>query len=113
MTLVRRIPGTKTPVRLDGAAAAVARALTEDQQALHDEALAQREERTVDVGTLDEAAEAGASGWARLPWERVGPDGEQQLAADGITVRCLLRPDGGVPESEDEANLVAIVGRAY
>ena len=113
VTLVRRIPGTKTPVRLDGAAAAVARALTEDQQALHDEALAQREGRTVDVGTLDEAAEAGASGWARLPWERVGPDGEQQLAADGITVRCLLRPDGGVPESEDEANLVAIVGRAY
>jgi prolyl-tRNA synthetase len=31
----------------------------------------------------------------------------------GITVRCLMRADGGVPGSEDEPDLVAVVGRAY
>jgi prolyl-tRNA synthetase len=28
-------------------------------------------------------------------------------------VRCLVRADGGVPDSEDEPDLVAVVGRAY
>ena len=28
-------------------------------------------------------------------------------------VRCLVRADGGVPDSEDEPGLVAVVGRAY
>jgi prolyl-tRNA synthetase len=28
-------------------------------------------------------------------------------------VRCLVRADGGVPDSEDEPDLVALVGRAY
>ena len=112
-TLVRRIPGSKTPVRLDSVASAVGAALAEDQQALHDEALSRREERTVDAETLEEAAAAGASGWARIPWERVGAEGERQLAVDGITVRCLVRRDGGMPDSEDEPDLVALVGRAY
>jgi len=28
-------------------------------------------------------------------------------------VRCLVRDDGGVPDSVDEPDLVAIVGRSY
>ena len=39
--------------------------------------------------------------------------GEARLAADGVTVRCLQRPDGSLPRSEDEDDLVAFVGRAY
>jgi prolyl-tRNA synthetase len=30
-----------------------------------------------------------------------------------VTVRCLRRPDGSVPDAEDEADLVAVVARAY
>jgi prolyl-tRNA synthetase len=113
VTVVRRIPGTKAAVQLDGTTTAVSAALGEDQQTLHDQALARREQRTIDARTLDEAAEAGAVGWARIPWGLLGAEGERQLAVDGITVRCLIRPDGGIPESEDEADTIAVVGRAY
>jgi len=40
-------------------------------------------------------------------------DGETRLRTQGITVRCLQRPDGSLPFDEDEPDLVAIVSRAY
>ena len=113
VTVARRVPGTKAPVALGGAAAAVSAALVEDQQALYDQALARREERTSEVSSVPEAIEAAATGWARLPWATLASDGEAQLAQDAVTVRCLLRADGSVPESEDEPDLVAVVGRSY
>jgi prolyl-tRNA synthetase len=113
VTLARRVPGTKTPTALGAVASAVAAALTEDQQALHDEALARREQRTADVSTVGEAAEAAATGWARVPWAALGADGEAKLAEQSVSVRCLLRPDGSVPEDGDEDGLVAVVGRSY
>jgi prolyl-tRNA synthetase len=113
VTLARRIPGTKTPTAIGAVAPAVAAALADDQKALHDEALARREERTADVGTAAEAAEAAAAGWARVPWSVIGPEGEAKLAEQSVSVRCLLRPDGSVPEDGDEDGLVAIVGRSY
>ncbi|MEJ7705097.1 MAG: hypothetical protein WKF47_16250 [Geodermatophilaceae bacterium] len=88
-------------------------ALVEDQQALYDEALARREHATVDVSTVDEAAAAAATGWARIPWSTLGVEGETLLGTQAITVRCLVRADGGVPESEDEPDLIAVVGRSY
>jgi prolyl-tRNA synthetase len=30
-----------------------------------------------------------------------------------VTVRCLQRSDGTVPDADDEPDLVAIVGRSY
>jgi prolyl-tRNA synthetase len=30
-----------------------------------------------------------------------------------VTIRCIQRADGSLPASEDEADLVAIVGRSY
>jgi len=113
VTLVRRVPQTKTPTPLGRVRADVADALVADQQALYDEALARREGATVEVSTADEAAEAAVSGWARLPWSALGPDGEAELAARGVTVRCLVRPDGGVPEADDEPGAIAVVARAY
>ncbi|HEX8498139.1 MAG TPA: proline--tRNA ligase [Actinomycetales bacterium] len=113
VTLVRRIPGTKVPVPLAELTAAVATALDDDQRALHDEALARRDAATVDVTTVAEAVEAAAGGWARIPWDRLGVEGETALAGHGVTVRCLVRPDGGVPESDDEPGAVAVVARAY
>jgi prolyl-tRNA synthetase len=43
----------------------------------------------------------------------VGPDGEAKLADAGVTVRCLTRADGSVPDADDEPGLVAYVARSY
>jgi prolyl-tRNA synthetase len=112
-TLVRRIPGGKHPVPLAGVAAAVGEALADDHAALFEQSLRHREERTVDVTTVEAAAEAAASGWARIPWAALGEEGEDRLATQSVSVRCLVRADGSVPDSEDEPDLVAYVARAY
>jgi len=113
VTVARRIPGTKAPTALAAVVDAVTAALTEDQQALYDEALARREQYTADVATVEEAAEAAATGWARVPWAALGEAGEAKLAEQSVSVRVLVRPDGSVPEAGDESDLVAIVGRSY
>jgi prolyl-tRNA synthetase len=112
-SLARRIPGTKEVTALTGVVRAVEQALRLDQQTLYDQALARREAATTDVRTLPEAAEAAAAGWARVPWSAVGVEGERQLAQRGVTVRCLVRPDGAVPDSDDAPRVIAVVARAY
>ncbi|MFB9234298.1 proline--tRNA ligase [Plantactinospora siamensis] len=112
-TVVRRTGGAKTPVAVTDVVSTVLAALEADQQALHDEALALRDSRTVSVGSLGEAIEAAASGWARVPWSAVGAAGEAEANGKGVTVRCLLRSDGSVPDHEDEPDLLAILSRAY
>jgi len=111
--LVRRTNGSKTTVPVPDVVAAVLAALDADQQALYDEALAMRESRTADVESLDDAIAAAATGWARVPWSVVGVEGEAKANAQGVTVRCLRRADGTVPDSEDEPDLVAILARSY
>lgn len=111
--LVRRIAGTKTPVSLDGIAEAVTDALAADQEALWAEALKFRADHTVDTSSLAEAIEAAGTGFARLAWDKCGTRGETEAAAGGVTVRCLQRADGTVPDSEDEPGLVALLGRSY
>jgi prolyl-tRNA synthetase len=113
VVLVRRFDGAKTPVALAEVVSAVVAALDADQKALYDEALARRLDHTVDVSTVDEAIEAAGPGWARLPWSAVGSAGETRANGAGVTVRCLARPDGSVPDSEDEPDLVAYLARAY
>jgi prolyl-tRNA synthetase len=111
--VVRRTDGSKTPVAVADVVSAVLAALDADQQALYDQALAHRESRTVEVSTLADALDAAATGWARVPWSAVGAQGEAEANAEGVTVRCLVRADGSVPDSEDEPDLVAILGRSY
>ncbi|MGA7280515.1 MAG: proline--tRNA ligase, partial [Acidimicrobiia bacterium] len=65
------------------------------------------------VSTLGEVAEAAAVGWARLPSDIVGENGETVLAESAITIRCLTRPDGTCPETVDEKGLIAYAARAY
>jgi prolyl-tRNA synthetase len=78
------------------------------------EATKARQDRTVDVTTLEEAVEAGGTGFARIPLRSLGADGEDRLATHALSVRCLQRSDGGLAETEDdEAALVAVVGRSY
>jgi len=111
--LVRRRDGSKSPTPVASVVPDVLAALEADQQGLYDEALAMRESRTVDVSRLDEAMEATTTGWARVPWAAVGEAGEARANEVGVTVRCLLRPDGSVPDAEDEPDLQAILSRAY
>jgi prolyl-tRNA synthetase len=118
-TLVRRISagdtgeGRKTQVPIDGVPAAVAAELDRQQAALLAEATERRESNTVEVATLADAREAAAGGWARIAWDTIGPEGEAELAQAGVSVRCLRRADGSLPESDDEPGLVAVVARSY
>ncbi|MBF9134903.1 proline--tRNA ligase [Plantactinospora sp. S1510] len=111
--LVRRTGGSKTPVPVADVVSAVLAALEADQRTLHDEALALRESRTASVDTLDEAIEAAGAGWALVPWSAVGVEGEAKANAQAVTVRCLRRADGSVPDSEDEPELTAVLARSY
>jgi prolyl-tRNA synthetase len=111
--MARRVTGDKTPVALGEVVAAVTSSLKADQEILFDDALSFREDRTVDVKTLGDALEAAQTGWARVPWSAVGAEGETEANGKAVTVRCLVRPDGGVPDSDDEPDLLAILARAY
>ncbi|MGH3930384.1 MAG: proline--tRNA ligase [Pseudonocardiaceae bacterium] len=111
--LVRRIPGTKEPVALTALVTEIEAALRVDQQALYDQALARREAASPHVESIDEALEAAANGWARIPWSTLGEQGETQLTEHAVTVRCLTRPDGSLPDSGDEPDLIAWVARSY
>ncbi|MEA2715692.1 MAG: prolyl-tRNA synthetase [Actinomycetota bacterium] len=111
-TLVRRDTSEKTGVLLVDMLAEVARVLEAAQENLAQEAYLRTESRTRPVCTLAEVREAAAAGFARVPWDDIR-DQEDDLARDGLTVRCLQRSGGGVPLSSDEPDLVAIVAKAY
>jgi prolyl-tRNA synthetase len=113
VTLVRRDSGEKAAVPLAEAATRVVAALDAAQGALLAEARDRRESRTAEVGTVADALEASATGFARIPWATIEGEGEAELARSAVTVRCLQRADGSLPESPEEADLVATVGRAY
>ena len=113
ITVARRDSGAKANESVDAVAALVPRLLEEIQATLLAEATAFRDARTAHVTTVDEAREAAQTGFARIPWATLGEQGETVLARDGVTVRCISRPDGSVPDAEDEPDNIAIVGRAY
>jgi prolyl-tRNA synthetase len=113
VTLVRRVSRSKAAVPLEGVAKAVTAALDEQQADLLREATERRDANSADVTSLAEAADAAGTGWARLPWADVGTDGEAALAEHAVTVRCLVRPDGTVPDDEDEPGVLAVVARSY
>jgi prolyl-tRNA synthetase len=110
VTLVRRDRQGKQSLPLDGAPAAVPPLLDDIQRSLYADALDHRERSTQDVGA---AGEVEGPGLHRIAWDTLGAAGEAELAERGYTVRCLLRSDGGIPQSPDEPGLVAYVARAY
>jgi prolyl-tRNA synthetase len=113
VTVVRRDTGDKQQVPVGEAAARVAELVEQIQADMLAAATARRDEATTEVSSVDEAAEASQTGFARLPWRLVRGDGEARLAGQGITVRCLMAADGGLPGSDDDDDLVAVVARAY
>jgi prolyl-tRNA synthetase len=113
VTVVRRDTGEEATIPVGEAAAVVDRLLADIQASMLAGAVRRRDERTVDVSSVGEAAEAGKVGFARVPWALLADGGEDQLAQDAVTVRCLQRPDGSLPVSEDEPDIVATVARSY
>jgi prolyl-tRNA synthetase len=114
VTLVRRDTNEKSSTPILGLPRHVADLLARMQGEMLAAATAERDARIHDAGTVDEAAEAARDGWGRISWAvlRDG-DGENRLREHGVTVRCLRRPDGSVPDSEDEPDTEAFVARAY
>jgi prolyl-tRNA synthetase len=112
-TIVRRDAEERDQVPLDGLASTVPGLLDEVQAAMLEEATRFRDSSTVEVESLEEAAEAGQEQVAKIAWERLGPGGEAKLLEQGVSVRCIQRPDGSIPAADEEPDLVALAARAY
>jgi prolyl-tRNA synthetase len=112
-TVVRRDRNEKVTVALGEVVDRAAAVLDESQAFLFADALERRQARTAEVTTVEDAIEAAKTGFARIPYATLGADGEDRLATEAVTVRCLQRPDGSVPEAGDEPDLVAWVARSY
>ena len=115
VVLSRRDDTTKASRPLDSVVASVTELLESSQAALFAEALRRREENTIKASTMEEAEEAAQAGFVVIPGSVLAADdGEGRLNAGGITVRLLQRPDGSLPDPDDDLNeLDAVVGRAY
>ena len=106
----RRDTREKSSVPLDAVVDRVQSLTDTIQIDMLEAAAARRDSVITDCSTLAEARDAAQAGVARVPWRVVGTSGEQDLAAAGVTVRCLQSADGGVPDDEDG---LAYVARAY
>jgi prolyl-tRNA synthetase len=111
--LYRRDTRDKATVGIDSVVDEVQRLTSRIQIDMFEAATARRDAAISDCTTLDEAREAAQTGVARVPWDVVGISGEQDLAAGGITVRCLQLGDGSLPETDHDAGALAYVARAY
>ncbi|WP_328293810.1 proline--tRNA ligase [Kineococcus sp. NBC_00420] len=113
VTLVRRDSGERRRPTLEAVASLVPALLQQVQGDLLQRGRQRLRDRTADVSSVPEAAEAARTGFGRIPWRTLGVDGEAELARNAVTVRCLQRPDGSLPEADDEDDLVAVVARSY
>jgi prolyl-tRNA synthetase len=111
--VVRRDDATKTTVAIAGAVTMAAELLETIQRDMLAAATAARDARIVDVGSVAEARDATANGFARIPWRTLGLEGESTLRESSVTVRCLRRGDGSLPDGDDDPEAIAFVGRAY
>ena len=111
--LYRRDTRDKTRVSIDGVVAEVQRLTGRIQTDMLDAATAGRDAFIADCTTLDQVRDVAQTGVARVPWDVVGPSGEDDLAASGLTVRCLQLGDGALPDTDDDAGAFAFVARAY
>jgi prolyl-tRNA synthetase len=113
VTIVRRDTGEKQAAPIGEVVHRVTNLLLLVQSELLTKATTSRDDRIADVTTVDDAAKAATTGWAKLPWDVVRGEGEARRARDAVSVRCLQRADGSVPAADDEPGLVAFVARSY
>jgi prolyl-tRNA synthetase len=113
VNIARRDGTGREAVKIGDAGAAATAGVQSVHAALLAQAMDLLASGTADVDNLEEAMDAGRTGFARLPWAACGPEGERRLNRAGFSVRCLTDPDGSVPETTDDDDLCAIVARAY
>jgi prolyl-tRNA synthetase len=111
--LYRRDTRDKTKVALATAVDEVQRLARRMQTDMLAAATARRDAFLSDCSTAEQARDVAQTGVARVPWKSIGVAGEESLAADGVTVRCLQRGDGGLPDGDDDIGAVAYIARAY
>ena len=111
--LYRRDTRDKTRVSIDSVVDEVQLLTGRIQSDMLEAATVRRDAFIADCSTLDQARDVAQTGVARVPWEVVGPSGEQNFAASGLTVRCLQLNDGAPPDTDDDTGAVAFVARAY
>ncbi|WP_245861259.1 proline--tRNA ligase [Microbacterium aurantiacum] len=113
-TIVRRDGGAKEAVKLDAISTTVV-ALLESMHTEMIEAARQRlTDRTVEAASVAEALDAAKTGFARIPWEQLGEEGEDALNREAVSVRCLQTREGTVPsDGALDSEIMAIVGRSY
>jgi len=113
VTAVRRDNGEKTTHGLNDLAKVVPSMLEAIQRDLFQGAQAYLVENTHDVTSVADAIDVAKDGFARLDWDLVAGEGEDQLNAQAVSVRCLQRRDGSMPVSDDEGDLVCLVAKSY
>jgi len=113
VVIARRVRAEKDIEALPEVALEIPRMLVEDQAELLAQATALRDDRTRPARSVDEARELAGDGFARLPWQAVGTEGEDRLAQAGVSVRCLVREDGRPVDDPEAAGVDALVARAY
>ena len=113
VTVARRDDSQRDLVSADSAAAAAAAEVDAVQTALYEQAAAMQARRTVDVPDVTSAIAAAQEGFVRLPWRACDKEGERTLNGTGISIRCVITPEGAVPDTLDAEDLVAIAARAY
>ncbi|WP_298443057.1 proline--tRNA ligase [Ferrimicrobium sp.] len=113
ISVVRRDSGDRISISIIEADDVIIGLLAAQQADMTERAANWLADGTVDVKSVDDAVDVAKSRLARIKWAKLGEKGETKLATEGITVRCLQRPDGSAPDGVDESGLVAIVGRAY
>ena len=113
VTVARRDNGQKLTWHLDGVAREATTLLETIQRDLFARALEWRDVNTLDVASVVEAIEVAQTGFAKLSWDLVGPSEEAELNNVAVTIRCLQRADGSIPESELEPDLLCIVAKSY
>ena len=113
-TIVRRDSGAKEAVTLETISTSVVALLDTMHTEMIQAARQRLTDRTVEAASVAEAIDAAKTGFARIPWEQLGEEGEDALNREAVSVRCLQTREGTVPSSEDlGSDLMAIVGRSY
>lgn len=114
VTVVRRDTGDKQQVSVEAASAAVANLMDQIQDEMLASATEFRDTNTVDATSVDEVLDASTTGFARVPWDVVaGEEAKAALVDKAVTVRCVQRADGTIPDNENEPDLVAYCARSY
>jgi prolyl-tRNA synthetase len=113
-TIVRRDSGDKNSVAFDVISASVATLLESMHTEMIEAARRRLTDRTVEAASVAEALDAAKTGFARIPWQQLGEEGEDALNREAVSVRCLQTRQGTVPGIGDlDSDLIAIVGRSY